>query len=121
MPHPLEELRESALGQIAQTADSVALENVRVQFLGRAGSIAVWGEQMKSLSKEEKPLVGKLLNEARTTVAAAIEKRATEFRGAAEASALANIDITLPGTPHEIGAIHPLTQMLERAIAIFRR
>ena len=121
MSHPLEDLRDDALTAIAQAADEPALEAVRISYLGRSGSIAVWGEQMKSLSKEEKPLVGKLLNEARTTVAAAIEKRATGFREKAEAASLANIDITLPGTPHEIGALHPLTQMLDRSIAIFRR
>jgi phenylalanyl-tRNA synthetase alpha chain len=40
---------------------------------------------------------------------------------AQEVSALAGIDISLPGTPHEIGALHPLTQMLDRAIGIFHR
>ena len=121
MSHPLEELRDQALTEIASTADAGAVENLRVQFLGRSGSIALWGERMKSLSKEEKPLVGKLLNETRAAVTAAIEKRATEFRQSAEAASLANIDISLPGTPAELGALHPLTQMLDRAIAIFRR
>ena len=36
-------------------------------------------------------------------------------------ASLAEIDISLPGTPSEIGALHPLTQMLDRAIGIFRR
>ena len=121
MSHPLEELRTSALNQIANASDAHALETVRVQFLGREGSISGWSERMKSLSKEEKPIVGKLLNEARTALSAAIEKRAAEFSEKAEAAALADIDLTLPGTPAEIGALHPLTQMLDRAIAIFRR
>ncbi|MFL6568899.1 MAG: phenylalanine--tRNA ligase subunit alpha [Chthoniobacterales bacterium] len=121
MTHPLEELRESALREIREAKDEQALEALRVGYLGKSGSISGWSEQMRGLSKEEKPVVGKLLNEARTAVTAALESAAAEFRAQNEVSALANIDITLPGTSHEIGALHPLTQMLDRAIGIFRR
>lgn len=121
MTHPLEELRESALREIREAKDEQALEALRVGYLGKSGSISGWSEQMRGLSKEEKPVVGKLLNEARTAVTAALESAAAEFRAQNEVAALANIDITLPGTPHEIGALHPLTQMLDRAIGIFRR
>ncbi len=68
MSHPLEELRDSALREIADAGDEQALDAARVRYLGRSGSIAAWGEQMKTLSKEERPVVGKLLNEARTAV-----------------------------------------------------
>jgi phenylalanyl-tRNA synthetase alpha chain len=121
MPHPLEELRERALAEIASASDEQALDGVRVSYLGRSGSISSWGERMKSLSKEEKPVVGKLLNQVRGAVTSAIEKRSEKLRSEKEAGALAGLDITLPGTPYEIGAFHPLTQMLDRAIAIFRR
>ncbi|MFN2508982.1 MAG: phenylalanine--tRNA ligase subunit alpha, partial [Chthoniobacterales bacterium] len=62
-----------------------------------------------------------LRDSALTALAAAIEKKAADFRAQKETAALANIDVTLPGTPVEIGALHPLTQMLDRAIGIFRR
>ncbi len=121
MTHPLEELRESAMREIRDAKDEQALEALRVGYLGKSGSISAWSEKMRGLSKEEKPIVGKLLNEARTAVTAALETATAEFRGRKEIAALANIDITLPGTPHEVGALHPLTQMLDRAIGIFRR
>jgi phenylalanyl-tRNA synthetase alpha chain len=121
MTHPLEELRATALSELDVVTDEQALDAVRVRYLGRSGSISAWGEQVKSLPKEQKPLVGKLLNEARTAVTNAIEEKAAKLRAAKETSALAAIDISLPGTPNEIGALHPLTQMLDRAIAIFRR
>jgi phenylalanyl-tRNA synthetase alpha chain len=54
-------------------------------------------------------------------VAAAFEARAASFRAQKESGALARIDISLPGTPHEIGTLHPLTQVWERSIEIFRR
>ncbi|MBA2435326.1 MAG: phenylalanine--tRNA ligase subunit alpha [Chthoniobacterales bacterium] len=119
--HPLEELRDSALADVAAATDESALDAVRVRYLGRSGSIAAWGEQMKSLSKEEKPVVGKLLNQVRSAVTSALGEAGEKLRAAKESGALAATDISLPGTPDDIGALHPLTQMLDRAIGIFRR
>jgi phenylalanyl-tRNA synthetase alpha chain len=148
MSHPLEDLQTAALAEIAAAPDEQALEAARVKYLGRSGSISTWSEQMKTLAKEEKPVVGKLLNEVRTAVTAAIESRTAQFRSQKESGALAKIDISLPGAtgptggysgysgpsipltgysgysgslPLERGSLHPLTQMLERSIEIFRR
>src|SRR6267378_5962756 len=121
MTHPLEQLRADALRDIASVEDERMLEAVRVRFLGRSGAISEWSEKMKSFPKNEKPIVGKLLNEVRAAVTVAVEERAGEFRAARESAAVANIDISLPGTPHERGALHPLTQMLDRSIGVFRR
>src|SRR5207302_6444892 len=101
--------------------DAQSLEAARVHYLGRSGSISAWGDEMKRLGQDKKPIVGKLLNEVRRAVTAAIDERAEKFRNQKESEALANIDVSLPGTPFEHGSLHPLTQMLDRAIAIFRR
>jgi len=119
--HPLEQLRDDSLAQITSAPDERVLESVRVRFLGRSGRVSEWSDKMKSLPKEEKPTVGKLLNEVRIAITAAIEARVESFRAEKESAAVANIDLSLPGTPHERGALHPLTQMLDRSIAIFRR
>src|SRR5437667_494738 len=121
MSHKLEQLREQALCEIEGAGDEQSLEAARVKYLGRSGTVSAWGEQMKTLAKDEKPIVGKLLNEVRNAVTAAIEERAQKFRVQKESAALFNIDISLPGTPHERGSLHPLTQMLDRSIDIFRR
>ena len=121
MAHPLEQLRDDALREIESAADEQVLEAARVKYLGRSGSISAWGEQMKMLTKDEKPVVGKLLNQVRTAVTDAIESRAVQFRSKRESGALGKIDISLPGTPREIGVLHPLTQMWECSIEIFRR
>src|SRR6516165_8828716 len=119
--HPLEQLRDEALREIDSAKDEQALETARVKHLGKSGSISRWGEQMRTLGKDEKPIVGKLLNEVRNAVSAALESRAGNFCSQKESEALARIDVSLPGTPHEIGTLHPLTQMWERSIEIFRR
>src|SRR6202165_4541607 len=121
MAHELEQLREAALREIDSAPDAQSLEAARVKYLGRSGSISAWGEQMKTLGQEEKPIVGKLLNEVRSVVTAAIDQRAEKFQSQRETAALANIDISLPGTPSPRGSLHPPPQMLDRAIEIFRR
>src|SRR5919197_2298660 len=110
MSHPLEQLRNDALREIEAALDEQALEAARVKYRGKRGSVSGWGERSKTLNKDEKPVVGKLLNEVRNAVAAAIEARTASFREQKESGALARIDISLPGTPLEIGTLHPLTQ-----------
>jgi len=119
--HSLEQLRDDALREIESARNEKSLEAVRVKYLGKNGSISAWGERMKTLAKDERPVVGKLLSDARNTVTAAIEQRGAKTRAEEEFDALAKIDISLPGTPHETGSLHPLHQMHDRAIQIFRR
>lgn len=119
--HPLEQLRDDALREIENAQDEKGLEMLRVKYLGKNGSISVWGERMKTLPKEQRPLVGRLLNEARGAVGAALQKRVELFRAQKETEKLARLDVSLPGTPRETGSLHPLTQILDRSIAIFRR
>lgn len=121
MMHPLDELRSQALDAIGSSDDERALAAVRTQFVGRNGRITEWGEKMNSLPPSDKPVVGKLLNEVRSAVTKALEARFNEFQRAKEKAAIANVDISLPGTPQNKGSLHPLTQMLDRSIAIFRR
>ena len=59
MSHPLEQLREDALREIEASLDEQALETARIKYLGKSGSVSAWGEQMKTLSKDQKPVVGK--------------------------------------------------------------
>src|SRR5260370_7919592 len=96
MPHPLEQLREDALREIGDARDERALDAVRVRYLGRSGSISAWGGQMKTLGKEERPIVGKLLNEPRNAVPAAIEECAQKFRRLNHSHTLPLIPLALP-------------------------
>src|SRR5204863_5659801 len=73
------------------------------------------------VSKEDKPRLGKLLNDVRTAVTAALDERKAALQAGADAAAFAGIDVTLPGTAARLGTLHPITQLLDRAVAIFRR
>ncbi len=123
--HPMEQqvdaLRADALTAIGSAPDRAALEAVRVRFLGKSGAITALSEGMRTVAKEDRPRVGKLLNDLRQAVTSALESREFALLEAADASAVASLDLTLPGTFPSPGTLHPLTQLLDRAVRCFRR
>lgn len=121
MEETLNQLRAEALAELEAAGGEQAVEAVRVKYLGRAGSISLLSEGMKSVGKEDKPRIGKLLNEVRSQVTAAIDARRAALQEARDAAAFAGVDTTLPGVPAWRGALHPMTLLLERAVQIFRR
>jgi phenylalanyl-tRNA synthetase alpha chain len=121
MEQELESLRVSALAELAAAADEGALEAARVKYLGRSGSITAASEGIRTVSKEDKPRIGKLLNEVRQAVTSAIEERKAALLADSDQAAFSGVDVTLPGTAPAVGTLHPITQLLDRAVQIFRR
>ncbi len=114
-------LQTGAVAAIAAVSEARALDAARVTYLGKQGEITRLSEGMRDVAKEDRPRIGKLLNELRQAVMSALEQKEAEIAAAADASALASLDITLPGTSRELGSIHPLTHLLDKAVQIFRR
>lgn len=124
MDTELATLRDEALAAFHTASDEGALEALRVRFLGRGGSITAAGERMREVPKEDKPRIGKLLNEVRSAVTEAIDARKLALAAQADQAAFANVDVSLPGAFPGLGwkgSLHPITQLLERAVSIFRR
>ena len=118
MEAQIDSLRAEALAEIASSADLAA---TRVKYLGRSGHVTLLSEGMRTVPKEDKARVGKALNALRADVTAALEAREQALAQAKDAAALAGVDVTLPGIAPLRGSIHPLTQLLDRAVRIFRR
>ena len=121
MDQQLEQLRTEALAAIAGAADETAVEQARIKYLGQSGTLTTVSKGMKDVSKEDKPRIGKLLNEVRNAVTAALDERKAALLASADAAAFAGVDVTLPGTGSRLGSLHPITQLQDRAIQIFRR
>jgi phenylalanyl-tRNA synthetase alpha chain len=111
-------LKEKILGAIGGAADSDALETVRIQYLSRSGALPLLLEKMATVPKEQRPIVGRAANEAKTAVQAAFDARKAELTAAAET---ADFDPTLPGRYEMPGSLHPVLQVRDRVIEIFRR
>jgi phenylalanyl-tRNA synthetase alpha chain len=121
MDSQLDQLRTEALAAISAAADETAIEQARIRFLGQAGTLTTLSKGMKDVSKEDKPRIGKLLNDVRTAVTAALDERKAALLADADAAAFAGVDVTLPGIASRPGSLHPITQLQDRAIQIFRR
>jgi phenylalanyl-tRNA synthetase alpha chain len=117
----IEQLRVEALSAVAGASEAGALKEVRVRFLGKTGSVSVLSEGMRNLSKEERPVMGKLLNDLRGAVSAALEEKESALSALTDAAALASVDTSLPGTAPEAGSLHPLSLLVDRTVQIFRR
>jgi phenylalanyl-tRNA synthetase alpha chain len=121
MDNDLQRLQETALAEIQQARSKIALENLRVKFLGKTGAVSRLSENMRNVPKEDRPRIGKLLNEIRNAVTVALDSRLVALESEGEARNLSDVDETLPGTPFRVGGIHPLTLLQERAVQILRR
>lgn len=121
MEAEMDALRGEALAAIHEASTAEALDAVRVRFVGRTGALTKISERMREVSKEDKPRIGKALNELRNAVNSALDGRVAEMAAAKDAAALEGVDVTLPGILPGIGSLHPLTTLQDRAIRIFRR
>ena len=121
MDNDLQNLQETALGEVLQANSKIALDNVRVKFLGKAGAISRLSENMRNLPKEDRPRIGKLLNELRSEVTAALDSRLDALESLGTAQILSDVDETLPGRDFRVGGLHPLTLLQDQAIRILRR
>jgi phenylalanyl-tRNA synthetase alpha chain len=117
----LETVCAQALAAIAAAADVPALEQVRVQYLGKKGEISALLKNLGGLSAEERPRAGALINEARDRVQDALEARRDLLLKAALAQKLATeaVDVTLPGRNGTVGGLHPVTRTIERISRYF--
>lgn len=116
----LQTLRTEAEAAIAGCADLPALTQAKAKYLGQQGAVTGILKQLGTLSKEDKPRVGKLANEVKTTLAGIVDAKQADLEVKTVTSGPA-VDTTLPGRLHSLGHQHPLTQIFEQTIAIFRR
>jgi phenylalanyl-tRNA synthetase alpha chain len=113
-------LRDEALKELKAVTDSDAIEDLQRRYLGRKGSITLLLKRLPELPKEERPAVGKLVNQAKEE----LQKGFTEATKALTARAEAEVpafDVTLPGRRTPRGHLHPITQTTEEICRIFAR
>src|SRR5699024_7720 len=112
----LQPLTESVLAEVAQASALRELDEVRVKYLGKKGSISALLKGLGKLSAEERPKAGAVINEARQQVQQAIDERKQALEHAALEQQLASerVDVTLPGRGEKPGNLHPVTRIRRR-------
>ena len=121
MNDDLTSIQDQVREGVAKALTPEALEELRVQILGRKGSLTQVMHQMGKLDPEERPIMGKMANDVRAQVVAAIEKRKIEItkevlRSRFEAE---STDVTLPGRVKPLGTEHLISQIREEIEDIF--
>ena len=117
----LESLATEARDAIAKAEDTAALDQLRVEYLGKKGSITGLLKGLGKLSAEERPAAGAEINKVKQTLQAQIAACKETLETVALAKQLAGeaIDISLPGRGQDIGGLHPVTRTIERIADFF--
>ena len=122
MEEQIEKLKREAAEAIKKTAANLSeLNDVRVRYLGKKGELTGILRGMSKLSKEYRPRIGQIVNEARAQIEALLAEKNEKLKAEEMAQRLASekIDITLPGRQQPLGHLHPLTLTLNRIKDIF--
>lgn len=109
----LTELEASAIEAIEGATSPADLEKVRIDVLGRKGSLTLISREMGKIPAEERAVVGQRLNQAKQSLEAALDARQKEFSEAALRARLDSewVDITLPAPGIRPGTLHPITRI----------
>ncbi|MCS5707976.1 phenylalanine--tRNA ligase subunit alpha [Candidatus Berkiella cookevillensis] len=114
-------LLHQAEKEINEATDPQSLEHVRVKYLGKKGHFTEILKNLKNLSPEERKEVGKDINLAKDKFQDSFAQRKDTLDVVArnKQELKESIDVSLPGHPIQIGALHPISTTLERISQIF--
>jgi phenylalanyl-tRNA synthetase alpha chain len=118
MKNQIEEVKSKFLSEILSVDDEKQLEELRVKYLGRRGIIQSLFDKLREVPKEEKPALGKLLNELKELAQGKYNEKKLEIERK-KAKVESVVDLTIPGRLKYTGRKHPLTQTFEEIKKIF--
>ena len=112
---------EQAKLAIEQSDTLALINNVKVKFLGKNGELTQLLRGMKDVPQEERPMVGKYVNEARDVITQLTEEKTKQLAQAEidEKMMKESVDITLDGKKTERGSLHPCTLVANEIVEIF--
>lgn len=121
MKEKMDAIKNAAIEMIERAQTSQDLADVRVKYLGKSGEISLLMRDMANVPKEERPNMGKLVNELRGAVESVLNQKTQEVEQKEKLARLKaeEIDVTLPSNRENIGTLHPLTLITRELIDIF--
>lgn len=121
MKEKVAQLKEQAQSSIESAASLQELEEIRVSLLGKKGELTEISKGMKTLSPEERPVIGQLVNETREFISQMLDEKNNQLKEKEKRARLEQeiVDITLPGEDIELGTSHPITETMNFMKDIF--
>jgi phenylalanyl-tRNA synthetase alpha chain len=121
MKDRLKEIEENASREIEDAQDKEVLESLRIRYLGRKGIITQILRGLKDLPPENRPDIGQTANQVKLHITSLLQKNLEVMRKIEEEKEEeVFFDTTLPGEKFPVGHKHPLVQMEDEIIEIFR-
>jgi phenylalanyl-tRNA synthetase alpha chain len=117
----LDTLKAKYLTAVAGALDESALEDVRLQALGKKGEISALMASLGKMDPDARKAAGANLNLLKDEIDAALRAKKAGLADAALDERLRSewLDVTLPGRPRPRGSIHPVSQVMEELTAVF--
>ena len=121
MKEQIEQIKKSAIDEILKVEDLKSLVDLKVKYLGKKGELTSVLRGMGTLSAEERPMIGSLVNEVRDELEKIISEKEEAFKLEELNKKLEKetIDITLPSKKSIRGSIHPLNRTIEEIEDLF--
>ena len=121
MKEKLEAIKAEALAKIDSAKDLDSLNDIKVAVLGKKGELTAVLKSMKDVPAEERPMVGQMVNEARTAIEEKLEEEKTKISRMLRTEKMKRetIDVTLPGKKNMRGHRHPNQIALEDLERVF--
>ena len=121
MKEEIAKIKENSIKEMEASQNLKELNDLKVKYLGKKGELTVVLRGMGTLSPEERPVIGSLVNEVRDELNALVEKKEKEFKKQELQKRLEteNIDVTEPSKKVNLGSLHPITQIIEEVEEIF--
>ncbi len=122
MKEQLQALRQQALEELSTLATPKELEDFRVRYMGKKGSVTGLLRGMGALPAEERPIMGQMVNQLRQELEDAVSEKSDALEKALLSEKLKEetLDITMPGKTVKSGGLHPLNVVLNDIIDIFQ-
>jgi phenylalanyl-tRNA synthetase alpha chain len=119
----LTQIKDNALKAFGSAETSTELYNFKVQYLGKSGALTEAMKLMATLSKEEKPLFGKLVNEVKSELEAAYETFEASLKNKEIDTLMLKqkVDLTFATSAHEQGREHPIHKVTNEIFSIMAR
>ena len=117
----MDDLRDKYIALINDAGDEAAIEDLRVQAVGKKGEIALKMRELGKMTPEERQVMGPKLNALKDEINSALSAKKSALADAALDERLRSewLDVTLPSRGRRQGTIHPISQVTEEVSAIF--
>ena len=118
-PTEIEQIKNNFVESINEVNSLSELEHLRITYLGRNGIITKLFDQLKTVSNEDKPAFGKLLNNLRSETTELFNQKKSVLESG-QSDNFSDIDLTLPGKTIKLGSRHILSQTMFEIKSIFK-